>query len=248
MYDHVFCRASWYDRREDAASCAERMRQTLDGLSTGHPDLARWYQDIEAELMTTDRAGVARLIELFEEGISRGDGDHKRINGSGHSLFVHNNLQEGKDVTMHVFAGYWQVHPRVKGHNNLNITFPVRSTGRDDTFTMPVLLPALTAIVHAWDPDYVTLGSGELNSRLSDLEKERNSLGTVPPGNWMTYLSGPLAATVTPPPEAIVKELPGYGRLLLATEEPFTVHDPEHVRRAMAIHEALKPARDILKD
>ena len=243
-HESLFIHAAWYDRREDAQSCAERMSRMLDELSTGHPSTANWYYDYPAIPFGDTKNDRSKLVELFEEGLARRDDNGKRIPGSGHHLFISNNATEDdRRIQMYVYAGYWK-EQRYSGRNKFVAFLPAYKSGNEDMLSLQVLLPLLTAIIHAWDPEFAILGGDEM-LQFAELWEGRER-PQWPFGNWVIYLSAPLAALVTPPREALVKELPGFGKLLVATEAPFTAANPEHVRICEAIHHALAPVRAFL--
>jgi hypothetical protein len=107
--------------------------------------------------------------------------------------------------------------------------------------TITALKPALLSIVAAWEPDR---GNVVCWSYWQRLFGDRH----YPPfrSGWMTYLAPQYASRITPPPEAIAERVAGGGLLLLATEERFSMDNPEHLAVADAIQVALAPIQDMV--
>jgi hypothetical protein len=252
--ERFFVLAEWFDRREDARACALRMTRMLDELETGHPALAHWYRlhnpGDPCLPLRSSKPGVDELTRLFEAGISRrddgplGDNSGERILGSGHHLFCHNNLDYPKHASCVIWAGEWKAIDRLDGRNFLLMDLHVRERGNEDLLTASALLPALLAVVRAWEPDCAELGESEFLGHLEAREGQR--LGPIR-GGWINYLSELLFARIRPPPAAMIERIPGFGRFLIATDEPFTMTNPSHRRAGEAIHDALEPARDALR-
>ena len=59
------------------------------------------------------------------------------------------------------------------------------------------------------------------------------------PHPWIAYLSPAVSRGVVPPADMHVQHAPGGGLLLSATEERFDPANPEHLRRAQILAEAM---------
>lgn len=252
--ESFFVLAEWYDRREDARACALRTARMLDHLEKGHPALAHWYRLHEPGdpclPLRSSKPGIDELTRLFEAGISRrddgplGDNSGERHIGSGHHLCCHNDRDDPKYVWCGIWAGDWRAIDRLDGQNSVSLDFRFRQRGNEDLLTVPALLPALRAIVLAWEPDCIELGEHMFREHLEAREGRRLE-GLR--GGWINYLSEPLFAQITPPPAARIERVPGFGRFLIATDQPFTMTNPAHRRAGEAIHDALVPAHDALR-
>jgi hypothetical protein len=244
--ERFFLNATWFDRQEGPRSCAERMARMLKTLSAGHADLAEWFHGYVAPIaLGFSEPDITDIAEIFSRGVSRRDDNGERFPGSGYSLDTYNNLNDNaRSVTMYVASGNWKLGPRNNRQNKVFLKLPLRRAGKENLLTTPTLFPVLSAIICAWEPEYAVLGSSEIAQHFR--ESENGPGPRLPFGNWMVYLSAPLAALFSPPHDAIVKQLPGFGIVILATEEPFTVSNPEHVRACVAIQQALEPVRAFL--
>jgi hypothetical protein len=253
LREDFFISAQWFDRREDAHACALRMARMLDELETGHPALAHWYRlhnpGEPCLPLRSAKPGIDELTELFEAGISKrddgpaGDNSGDRILGTGHMLFCHNHLKIPR-VSCNVWAGNWRALDRHDGRSNVVLDFGDREPSNEDFLTVPVLLRAILAIVRAWAPDSAQVGETAFLQHLEERDGRRPYLAR---SGWISYLSETLFAQITPPPAARIERVPGFGRFLIATDEPFTMANPAHRRAGEAIHDALEPARDALR-
>jgi hypothetical protein len=52
---------------------------------------------------------------------------------------------------------------------------------------------------------------------------------------WLSYLSKPLAAGLTPPPGLLSERTPDGGLLMIAAEDRLDPTNPEHMRRSRAM-------------
>jgi hypothetical protein len=59
-------------------------------------------------------------------------------------------------------------------------------------------------------------------------------------GAWIAYLSAPLAAGLTPPPEIIAEPTPGGGLILSAALERLDPLNPDHARRSEMLRQILE--------
>jgi hypothetical protein len=245
MSDRFYLFASWYDRQEDSQSCAERVLEMLRALSTGHPDLSKWYAEYEdKDPLGFTKDDSDKLIKLFDEGIWRRDDNGERFYGSGYIIDVSNHLEDSRYSTMNIAAGSWRVGYRNNRENNVWLQLPARSPETEGLLTVSALVPALVAIIRAWEPQCAVLGNPDMVDHFKPAD--RRAPLPFPYGNWMVYLSAPLAALIRPPRSAIIKDVPGYGILLLATEEPFDASNPEHVQYCEAMHAALAPVSEFM--
>jgi len=165
---------------------------------------------------------VDELRKWFEAEEDPSLGAWNGIDGSRATKFI---CQTGSSSDRRVFP------------NSVEMPFSPRDEDNVDLITVSVLKPVLLGLVAAWDPDRATLYSVPYMHRLHEAEEQ------VPlfRSGRMTYLSLRYALRITPPAAALVERTPGGGLLMLATEEPFTVKNPEHVAVADAIQACLAP-------
>jgi len=56
---------------------------------------------------------------------------------------------------------------------------------------------------------------------------------------WIAYLSAPLAAGLTPPPDLFPEQTPGGGLILSAVKDQIDPTNPDHVRRSKILGEIM---------
>jgi Immunity protein 52 len=94
------------------------------------------------------------------------------------------------------------------------------------------------ALATLWRANWASAFPLDLLDQLPTYEKRLNARLY---GGWITYLSPPWAAKITPPKSAILERAPDGGLLMIATEETFRVDNPRHVAVAREIDAALAP-------
>jgi hypothetical protein len=220
--------AHWGPRRETAAACAVRLARMLEGLASIDPIYARWYRPAMTRAEATEPfcsmpPVVEELRKVFE---AEEDSSIAAWNGIDEPRGLKFMCRAGSDAGFPVFPNWIEIPARRRQPENA------------DLLTVAVLKPMLLSLVAAWDPDWASVYSRSYTRRLFDPTGRH-----LPPfrSGWMTYLPLRLALRVSPPPSAIVERTPGGGLLMLATEEPFTVENPDHVAVADAIQACLAP-------
>ena len=96
----------------------------------------------------------------------------------------------------------------------------------------------LLAIARAFEPDWCEAGPCSLTTIFDRTPYKRPPMSLA----WMTWLSAPLAALVTPPPPPIIVERYADGSLFMAvTRETFVTANPDHLAAARAIFATVDP-------
>jgi hypothetical protein len=198
----------------------------LEGLAKVDAAFARWYRmgmtRAEAnEPFCSMPPDVAELRSLFEAEEDLTLSAWNGIDGPRGRNFT---CQAGSDRSFPFFS------------NGVEMPFHHLEPENADLLTVAVLKPVLLGVIAAWDPDWASVYSWNYLERFPAGQN-------LPPfrSGWMTYVSPRHALRVTPPPSAIVEHTPGGGLLMLATEEPFTVENPDHLAAADAIQAWLAP-------
>jgi hypothetical protein len=226
-------------RDESPRSCATRFARMLSGLVLLHPAFGRWNQQgyTEAEWSVPFCAmppNIDELKSIFEKGRHYKDITHELMPEAGFSASAWNGREGPLGVSMRLDVGsYWD---RPDFPNQIDFELGDLARENVDLIDANTLKALLLATVGAWEPSWVSLASLDYSKQFFD---------TLPPppfrSGWMTYLSAPYARKVTPPPLAITEPVAGGGILLLATSEPFTTDNPQHVAVADAIQVCLEP-------
>jgi hypothetical protein len=102
----------------------------------------------------------------------------------------------------------------------------------------PVFKSALLALVSIW-------GLSSAKSSSDSLSEYREHPALRFDLSWMTYLSAPLVAQITPPPGVVKERIRDGGLPLIAAKETFDVSNPRHMAAARQIRDALAPLNDL---
>jgi hypothetical protein len=221
---------------ESPAEIAEKFLQTLDALSAINPHFRSWYIMDYVKMSGHSLERVRdNFTDIVENGVSRdGDGTPEPIYGYKVTAFNHDEKTAAGPFSV-------QVKARAGGKSLFSgVSF---STGfgivpDPSIVDYPVIKFVLTTLVDIWAVTIGKVYSTDLHRCWDD-----------PPFHfdlcWMTYLSSPLAAQITPPRGVVVERIGDGGLLLVATEETFDVSNPGHMAAAYAIRESLAPINDL---
>lgn len=230
---------NWANRQESSESCARRLTQMLKGLAAIHPVMTQWYTDAarrgeSAVPRVPLPTGMDELREVFDNARRRKD------NGTlwpelGYALMAWNGIDGPQCFGFTTWPGHYASTRSLP--NSVGMKFSRRQSGNADLLTADVLRSVVLSAVSAWEPVCGVVSAKEyLRERYSPPQHWPNFRS-----GWMTYLSAPYARKVTAPPSAITETVTGGGILMLATEEPFSASNAEHVAVADAIQACLEP-------
>ncbi|HEY1361001.1 MAG TPA: Imm52 family immunity protein [Xanthobacteraceae bacterium] len=216
----------------------------LEGLARAHPAFVRWNKQARSRAAANKLAwamppDIDQLTQVLELGRQYKDIPREPWAEMGYSVSAWNGLDPPNGVSLSIESGaYTRNRPFP---NSAGLNFDPVSPDNADLMTITALKPALLSIVAAWEPDR---GNVVCWSYWQRLFGDRH----YPPfrSGWMTYLAPQYASRITPPPEAIAERVAGGGLLLLATEERFSMDNPEHLAVADAIQVALAPIQDMV--
>jgi Immunity protein 52 len=232
--------AFWGPREEDAAQLAPRLAATLTGWAAAHPVFTRWNRtgNTRAQANTPFCAMPPRLDELtkiVKRGLTHKDEPREPWPELGYFVWAWNGIDGPRSAGFHLDAGSYITTRNFP--NSLELNLPPGLPETADIVNSVVLRKVLLSAVSAWEPAWGSIASYSYEER-TFVPKPRYPLFR---SGWMTYLSAPYAARITPPAMAITERTPDGGLLLLATEEAFTSENPQHVAAADAIQAALEP-------
>lgn len=211
----------------------------LRSLAAIHPTFARWYKQAHARAEANEAfcampPQIDELTEIFEKGRHYKDISHELMPTLGYSISAWNGIDSPCDVALHAHAGDYGglgIFP-----NQLELNLPALRDGNADLINTKCVKAVLLTIVDAWEPSSASTTDWSYSQKFF-------SPGPMPPfrSGWMTYLAAPYARRIIPPPSAITEPVAGGGILMLATNEPFDVGNPQHVAVADAIQASLEP-------
>jgi hypothetical protein len=226
-------------REESPRSCATRLARILSGLVLIHPAFGRWNQQghTGSEWSVPFCAmppNIDELTSIFEKGRHYRDITHELMSEAGFSVSAWNGMEGPLGVSMRLNVGsYWD---RPDFPNQIDFELGDLEPASAGFIDKVVLKASLLAVVEAWEPSWASLAC---------LNYSKKFFASLPPppfrSGWMTYLSAPYARKITPPSSAITRTVAGGGILILATNEPFTLDNPQHVAVADAIQACLEP-------
>jgi Immunity protein 52 len=232
--------AFWGPREEDAAQCAVRLAATLTGWAAAHPVFARWNRkgDTRAQANKPFCAMPPRVDELtkiVKRGLTHKDEPREPWPELGYVVWAWNGIDGPRSAAFHLDAGSYAPTPIFP--NSLRLHLPSGLPATADIMNSAVLRKMLLSAVSAWEPAWGSIASYSYEQRTFVPKPHFPRFRS----GWMTYLSAPYAARITPPAPAITERTTDGGLLLLATQEAFTIENPEHVAAADAIQAALEP-------
>ncbi len=229
----------WESRAEDPAALADGMLRNIDALRAIIPDYGPWWV---ANLKTGAaiplekarprmKAIVASRPEVYDDG--------EPVEGGIHTVIARNernNSAKSLCITLRGGAAnpYWRYPNKVEIETGDN-EFPDPSI-----VSYPVFKAVTLAMVEVWRVAFARVFSRAV---MSDWRKRTYRFDL----SWMTYLSAPLAAQITPPAGVVTERFENGGLLLIAAEETFDVDNIQHMDAARAIRDALE-ALDAIPD
>jgi hypothetical protein len=231
--------AYWGPRPASPAACAPKVWQMFDALAKIDPMLNRWF-------CADPDTGKPRLVSSLDvEGtarwIARGQNlseiERKPMLEFGYRFVAMTELSWGpcRLVIDGKLGGYTTGNVLA---NYVCLSTPPLDPENEAVINFRVLKSVLLALASIWNPTWCRADPTDLLQLMSagDPGHHRPRFN----GGWMTYLSAPFAAKITPPPSAKCEQVDG-GLLMAATDETFRVDNPAHVAVARDIDAALAP-------
>jgi hypothetical protein len=237
-------KAYWRPRQESTWDCAGRLVHMLVGLAKANPAFGRWNKKAKTRAAANRPAwamppDLTELTAVFEKGRRFKDVPPDPWPEMGYVVSAWNGCDGSRGTSFQIFCGVyadWIPFP-----NHLELPLKPPSLDNAGLVNSIVLKRTLLSVATAWEPDYaVVLGTGYWEHLFGDGEYANFRSG------WMTYLAPRYAARIAPPPAAIAEPVANGGLLLLATEERFSMDNPDHVAVADAIQAALAPLQDLV--
>lgn len=239
-------------RPEDPAALGARFLNTLDALSRTDPNVFHDWEIISYPAAASLPLETARprIASIIEKAAYRNDlrEPQPQYGYSAGALVI--NADKSRNISVRINTG-----GTTKGDTSLE-------TGCWNVFpdpaivTYPLFKAALLALIANWPPIWACVYAFRSNtirvpvsypSGIQGYSLEsapmipsdptfQDSIFHIP---WIAYLSAPLAADVTLPPEIVGELSPNGSLLMITTEDRLDPENPEHLRRARAIVEIM---------
>jgi len=224
----------WGPRADTPERLAPRFLRTLAALSEIDPAFSNWHvghtEDIPLAALSFDdvvkyiadgndleKTGAVFPKEGYWFGaVSSPPSDARRVSVDFHA---------GCTIPGNLFINTASILTRPICEENASL------------IALRVLKPALLVLASLWEPTWCGLSPWTVNALQRQPVPFRPWFGL----EWVTYLSPRFAPLVTPPRTAITEYLPNGALLMIATEDRFTVDNPQHLAAARDIEAALAP-------
>ncbi|HWK47455.1 MAG TPA: Imm52 family immunity protein [Stellaceae bacterium] len=229
---------NWPPRPESSAACTERLISLLETLQSIDPVFARWATVGRASRKLKQPFDIDEMTKLVEGGrhYIRGESGRREVNPSlGFGFGLWNSENAGRTIGMHASLGM-NTRANMLG-NEVSFKLGSNEDPQPAIFTLPLLRPALLTMARICDATWGTVTP----YGIFDFGPKPHPPRCQFLSGWMTYLSAPYAALVTPPRSVIVEQQPDGGILMISTEEVFDPENPRHFAAACDIQAALAP-------
>jgi hypothetical protein len=236
--------AYWRSRADSARDCAVRLGRMLEGFEKTHRAFSHWNRKAHSRAAANRPAwamppDIDELTQVFEKGRIHKDVPRVPWPGMGFHVSAWNGRDPPYGASLSVWAGADTELRSIP--NTVDLSLKRAGPDNSDLINAPTLKPALLSVATAWKPDYAVVVPWTYWPRsFGD-----DGYPTLRSG-WMTYLAPRYASRIVPPPAAILEPVAGGGLLLLATEEPFSMDNSEHLAAADAIQAALGPLQELI--
>jgi hypothetical protein len=229
-------RAGLPPRAGSPAFIGTRFLETLDTLSEIDPLLARWsVLDLPAMAALQLAQARPRIAAIVENNVMRDDLGQPESTSGYKAIGVVENAAPSRNITFRVAAG------AVYQYGDIMLEVGALTAPTDlQIVSYSLFRKALLAIISTWQPLW-----GCSNVFRMDYWEEALIPGAplfpysrfhIP---WIGYLSPKLATGFALPADIRTERAYDGGLLMTATDEPLDPTNPEHLRRARSLAEAL---------
>jgi len=229
-------RASLRPKPESPALLGAKFLQTLDALSRIDPAIFTNWQVMDFPAMAPFPVEDARtrITEIIETNVSRDDRDHPTPEWGYAAGAYTDGVAVSRVIVLRIEAGG-------KDRGEISLESGGYKVFPDPAIvTYPVFKATLLAInsiwPQAWSCAYAFKMDYDRKPLLPDEPLFPYSVFHLP---WLAYLSAPLAAGLTVPPEIAIERTPDGGYLLIACDKRLDPIDKEHLRRSRVLVEIL---------
>jgi hypothetical protein len=233
---HYGIRAGLPPRFGTPAVIGARFLDTLDNLCEIDPLLTRWnVLDLPARAAQPLAEARLRIAAIVEENVVRDDDDQPEPVSGYKAIGVVKNGEPSRNIAFRVAAG--AVYQ--SGDIMLQIGELIGPID-PQIISYPLFRKALLAIIAIWQPPWGCANVFEMNY----WEKPLTFGAALFPYSrfhipWIAYLSPAHSLGFAVPAEIHTKRTHDGGLLMTATKEPLDPTNPEHLRRANILADAL---------
>jgi hypothetical protein len=241
MPDICLFRFFWGVRREAASACADRVRELFGHLRRIDREFRIPWYDYGLVLRKPEKAipleSRSQIIRLFESGINHSDVGRKPIPALGYTAEF--SAAEVTDAyvnhiaTLRVQCGCYceaiqnSLMFEISGKTPLGIRVCNPRT----------LIRILSQIVKTWQPDVGQVGwSPELSDAI-------NESGDGIQVGWLTYIAKSFATPPWNDCQFETRAVGKFGRVVIATNEVFSIKKAKHITAVRQISSFLNSAR-----
>lgn len=263
-YYEYFIRSKWHGRVETPAAIGAKFLHTLDALSRINPFFSNWLVaefpnpssgDHETDTLNMKAISLAsarpRITEIIENHVVRNDAYKPDPDRGYHAYATTSEFTGPRAAGVSVDAG-----GKYDGGTMLRIGWH-RGPPDLTVVTYPLFQAALLAITAIWLAPWacapafrvgtvavpgVEIAPGVVATRIDGVTQVPldptfpKSVFHIP---WIAYLAPEHAASVTLARDVFTERTPDGGLLMSATSDRLDPMNPEHVRRARIIAEAM---------
>lgn len=229
--------AEWRLEPTSTTELGNRFLRTAELLMRAAPEIGELkvadQEDLMSERLLSIDEARARIPRLVEAGVIDFDGDPQP-----HEGYIMSSFNRSIN-TPRVLS--WTA--KVGGKYGTCLEFEAGGIMRPpdpDIVTYPLFKAALLTIIGQWPSNWANADAykrGYFKSPTAvGVPAHPHSRFHVP---WLSYLSAPLAAGLTPPPEIPTERTPDGGLLMIAAKERLDPTNPDHMRRSRVMAEIM---------
>jgi hypothetical protein len=241
--------SSWCDDVETPSSIGEKFPRMLEQLGPLSPAMRNWQLFDQSDGEVVLLADVeSRMTEFVAGNFARDEYDDPRP-GGGYTMIVTGAPERLDQITPQ--TAVLNIDLGSSSSNQAMFEMGGLSLAPDLALvTYPTYRGAMEILASLWPCPWLyalATNSGEfepLRPVSTNLDFEAELARPVDPYparymGWIGYLSAPLAAGLTPPPDLICERTPGGGLILSAISERLDPGDPDHMRRSRMLSQIM---------
>lgn len=238
VIEHYYIRAFWGVRKASVEECARNLNVFLHTPALSDIGYNHWYgmgNSRQQALKREISIDIHALEQFLLSGRNYTDHRHTVMKELGFLVSFWSTIETSDDdISIMLQCGCYAQPP---GTNFCVINLPFEGRTAESLLRVSVLQTLIEGIVNAWNPEWVVVSSREYQK----IAPKRRS--NVPSIGWLFYLSrvrGNLSLSL--PSTASIVTLGAQGKLIITTEERFTVTNPFHVEAANQVGNRLAEA------
>jgi hypothetical protein len=217
----------------------------IDGLAAIDGVFGRWckFDETGQTLFCEMPANRTELTQFFDRNRVHRDSPREAWPERGFSFGSWNGLSQPHQAGMFLNCGVYVDGGRVP--NVVKIELSKHSATKNVMWTASELKPALNVMIEAWDAQEAAVLSNRYTAISPMRPPEKPNWPEVPWRplvGWITFVPKARTAQIGSLAGVDVDQTAG-GNIYSLCEEPFSTDNPDHLARAAAMEEALRPIR-----